>query len=128
MHEIRAVPRMSVATIQQFSQDFSAWMALVRRGETVAITEGGRVVAKLSPATDDTAASATTAEPAHWPVLPRAVESSLETRFSPLAPRGDSLTKIAATERTERRGLERAAKNRSGARVCDGAGRHHQNH
>lgn len=58
---------VSVATIQQLGQDLPAWVALVRRGETVAIMDAGHVVAKLSPATDDTAASAATSEPARWP-------------------------------------------------------------
>lgn len=58
---------MSVATVQQLGQDLPAWVALVRRGETVAITEGGQVVAKLSPASEAPSKSAPPAGPARWP-------------------------------------------------------------
>ena len=57
---------MSVATVQQLGQDLPSWVALVRRGETVAITEGGHVVAKLSPASDATE-SAVASSKASWP-------------------------------------------------------------
>lgn len=57
---------MSVATVQQLGQDLPAWVALVRRGETVAITEteGGQVVAKLLPAGNS---PAPVAGPVRWP-------------------------------------------------------------
>lgn len=58
---------VSVATLQQLGQDLPSWVALVRRGETVAITEGGHIVAKLSPADDGTDTSTPTAAPARWP-------------------------------------------------------------
>jgi antitoxin (DNA-binding transcriptional repressor) of toxin-antitoxin stability system len=61
------LPTMSVATLQQLGQDLPAWVALVRSGETVAITEGGHVVAKLSPANDDTDTSTPKSTPARWP-------------------------------------------------------------
>ena len=40
---------MSVATLQQFGQNLPAWMALVMRGESVAIVDGGKEVARLMP-------------------------------------------------------------------------------
>lgn len=55
---------MSVATLQQLGQNLPSWLALVRRGETVAITDNGHVVAKLAPASDE--AERSTA-PADWP-------------------------------------------------------------
>lgn len=58
---------MSIATLQQLGQDLPAWVALARRGETVAITEGGHVIAKLAPATDETTATETKAGAAQWP-------------------------------------------------------------
>jgi antitoxin (DNA-binding transcriptional repressor) of toxin-antitoxin stability system len=40
---------MSVATLQQFGQSLPSWVALVQRGETVAIMDGEREVARLVP-------------------------------------------------------------------------------
>lgn len=40
---------MSTATVQQIGQDLAAWLGVVRHGETVAITEQGRIVARLTP-------------------------------------------------------------------------------
>ncbi len=40
---------MSVATLQQFGQNLPQWMALVMRGESVAIVDGGKEVARLMP-------------------------------------------------------------------------------
>jgi antitoxin (DNA-binding transcriptional repressor) of toxin-antitoxin stability system len=42
---------MSTATVDQMEQDFAAWLAAVRHGETVTIVEGGQEVARLVPAT-----------------------------------------------------------------------------
>ncbi len=58
---------MSTATVQQFGQSLPSWLALVQRGETVAIMDGGHEVARLVPpeAAHDEPASATT--PAQWP-------------------------------------------------------------
>lgn len=58
---------MRIATLQELGQDLPSWVALVRRGETVGITEGGHVVAKLPPADDGTDISTPTAVPARWP-------------------------------------------------------------
>jgi antitoxin (DNA-binding transcriptional repressor) of toxin-antitoxin stability system len=40
---------MSFATVQQFGQDLPSWLSLVQRGETIAITQAGRVVARVLP-------------------------------------------------------------------------------
>ena len=40
---------MSTATVQQIGQDLAAWLGVVRHGETVTITEQGRIVARLTP-------------------------------------------------------------------------------
>jgi antitoxin (DNA-binding transcriptional repressor) of toxin-antitoxin stability system len=40
---------MSTATVQQIGQDLASWLGFVRRGETVAITDHGRVIARLMP-------------------------------------------------------------------------------
>ncbi|OYW72141.1 MAG: hypothetical protein B7Z37_25785 [Verrucomicrobia bacterium 12-59-8] len=40
---------MSTATLQQFGQSLPSWLALVQRGETVAIMDGGLEVARLVP-------------------------------------------------------------------------------
>lgn len=40
---------MSTATIQQVGQDLASWLAVVEHGETVAIVDKGRVVARLTP-------------------------------------------------------------------------------
>jgi len=44
-----SVPVMSTATIQQIGQDLAGWLGFVQRGETVAITDHGRVIARLTP-------------------------------------------------------------------------------
>lgn len=41
---------MSTATAEQIDEDFTAWLAAVRRSETVAIVDAGREVARLVPA------------------------------------------------------------------------------
>ena len=46
---------MSTATVQQLGQDLAAWLGFARRGETVAITDQGRIVARLTPPDDTTA-------------------------------------------------------------------------
>lgn len=43
------LPPMSTATLQQFGQSLPSWLALVQRGETVAIMDGGHEVARLVP-------------------------------------------------------------------------------
>jgi antitoxin (DNA-binding transcriptional repressor) of toxin-antitoxin stability system len=40
---------VSTATVQQIGQDLRAWLAAVQRGETVAIVDDGREVARLAP-------------------------------------------------------------------------------
>ena len=40
---------MSIATLQQFGQNLPAWMAVVMRGESVAIVDGGKEEARLMP-------------------------------------------------------------------------------
>jgi antitoxin (DNA-binding transcriptional repressor) of toxin-antitoxin stability system len=58
---------MSVATLQQFGQSLPSWLALVQRGETVAIMDGGREVARLVPPEEAPTKSTTTAAPVRWP-------------------------------------------------------------
>ena len=41
------LPAMSIATLQQFGQSLPSWLALVQRGETVAIMDGGHEVARF---------------------------------------------------------------------------------
>lgn len=55
---------MSVATLQQFGQSLPSWLALVRRGETVAIVDGGEEVARLVPPAE---APARAVSPVRWP-------------------------------------------------------------
>lgn len=43
------LPIRSTATLQQFGQSLPSWLALVQRGETVAIMDGGHEVARLVP-------------------------------------------------------------------------------
>lgn len=57
---------MSTATIQQIGQNFAAWIVTVQRGETVAIVDGGREVARLTPPVTR-AAPVATAAPLVWP-------------------------------------------------------------
>lgn len=40
---------MSVATLQQFGQNLPVWMARVMRGESIAIVDGGKEVARVVP-------------------------------------------------------------------------------
>ena len=40
---------MSTVTVQQISQNLTAWLGLVRHGETVAITDQGQIIAQLGP-------------------------------------------------------------------------------
>jgi antitoxin (DNA-binding transcriptional repressor) of toxin-antitoxin stability system len=40
---------MSTVTVEQLAQNFAVWLAAVRRGETVAIVENGREIARLTP-------------------------------------------------------------------------------
>ncbi len=58
---------MSVATVQQFGQSLPSWLALVQRGETVAIMDCGREVARLVPPEEAQTKSTTTAAPVRWP-------------------------------------------------------------
>lgn len=60
-------PPMSVATLQQFGQSLPSWVALVQRGETVAIMDGGREVARLVPPEAAQAKPASATAPARWP-------------------------------------------------------------
>ena len=52
---------MSTATLQQFGQSLPSWLALVQRGETVAIMDGGLEVARLVPPEKRSAVAATPA-------------------------------------------------------------------
>jgi antitoxin (DNA-binding transcriptional repressor) of toxin-antitoxin stability system len=58
---------MSVATLQQFGQSLPSWLALVQRGETVAIMDGGREVARLVPPEEAPTKSTPAAAPVRWP-------------------------------------------------------------
>jgi antitoxin (DNA-binding transcriptional repressor) of toxin-antitoxin stability system len=40
---------MSIATVEQIGQKFAVWLAAVQRGETVAIVDSGREIARLTP-------------------------------------------------------------------------------
>jgi len=40
---------MSTATVEEIGQNLGLWLAAVRRGETVAIVEKGREIARLTP-------------------------------------------------------------------------------
>lgn len=55
---------MSVATVQQFGQSLPSWLALAQRGETVAIMDGGREVARLVPPAEPANRAAA---PVQWP-------------------------------------------------------------
>jgi antitoxin (DNA-binding transcriptional repressor) of toxin-antitoxin stability system len=57
---------MSVATLQQIGQDLPSWVALVEHGETVAITQAGRIIARLMPPEEGAAADVASA-PVRWP-------------------------------------------------------------
>jgi antitoxin (DNA-binding transcriptional repressor) of toxin-antitoxin stability system len=61
------VPHMSVATLQQFGQDLPSWLALVQRGETIAITQAGRVVARVLPPEASEADHAPARPKVSWP-------------------------------------------------------------
>lgn len=58
---------MSVATLQQFGQSLPSWVALAQHGETVAIMDGGREVARLVPPEEAQAKPAPAAVPVRWP-------------------------------------------------------------
>jgi antitoxin (DNA-binding transcriptional repressor) of toxin-antitoxin stability system len=61
---------MSTETVEQIGRDFGEWLAAVRRGETVAIMEAGREVARLVPpdaAGAGVAALPSSAVGADWP-------------------------------------------------------------
>jgi antitoxin (DNA-binding transcriptional repressor) of toxin-antitoxin stability system len=60
-------PFMSAATLQQFGQSLPSWLALVQRGETVAIMDGGRELARLVPPEEAQTKSKPTAPPVRWP-------------------------------------------------------------
>lgn len=55
---------MSTATLQQFGQSLPSWLALVQRGETVAIMDGGLEVARLVPPEKRTSTDSHAAKPA----------------------------------------------------------------
>jgi antitoxin (DNA-binding transcriptional repressor) of toxin-antitoxin stability system len=46
---VRYCNDMSTATIQQIGQNLRAWLAAVQRGETIAIVDNGREIARLTP-------------------------------------------------------------------------------
>lgn len=56
---------MSIATVQQFGQSLPSWLALVQRGESVAIVDGGREVARLVP--PEAARASSAPAPVQWP-------------------------------------------------------------
>lgn len=58
---------MSVATLQQFGQSLPSWLALVQRGETVAIMDGGLEVARLVPPEGAHAKPTPATAPVEWP-------------------------------------------------------------
>jgi len=58
---------MSTATVQQFGQSLPSWLALVQRGETVAIMDGGQEVARLVPPEVALDKPASAISPAQWP-------------------------------------------------------------
>lgn len=58
---------MSVATLQQIGQDFPSWVALVQHGETVVITQAGKIVARLMPPEDGAAKPEASAASVRWP-------------------------------------------------------------
>ena len=58
---------MSVATLQQFGQSLPSWLALVQRGETVAIMDGGLEVARLVPPEGVHAKPEPATAPVQWP-------------------------------------------------------------
>ncbi len=61
-------PAMSTATLQQLGQSLPSWLALVQRGETVAIMDdGGHEVARLVPPKKSAIAESASAQPAARP-------------------------------------------------------------
>lgn len=58
---------MGTATLQQVGQDLPSWVALVQRGESVAIMQAGRIIARLMPPEEAEATPATAAEAVRWP-------------------------------------------------------------
>lgn len=47
---------MSIATVEQVGQNLAVWLTAVRRGETIAIVDNGREVARLTPPVEKTLA------------------------------------------------------------------------
>ena len=58
---------MSTATVQQFGQNLASWLAVVEHGETVAIVDKGRVVARLTPPEKVEPVPTAPAAPLVWP-------------------------------------------------------------
>jgi antitoxin (DNA-binding transcriptional repressor) of toxin-antitoxin stability system len=56
---------MSTVTVQQIGNDLLGWLAAVQRGDTVAIVDAGREIARLVP--PDREASAVPTSDVHWP-------------------------------------------------------------
>ena len=58
---------MSFATLQQIGQDFPSWVALVQHGETVVITQAGKIVSRLMPPEDVIAKTESASAPVRLP-------------------------------------------------------------
>ena len=58
---------MSTATVQQVGQDLASWLAVVEHGETVAIVDKGRIVARLTLPEKTDVPPAAPAVPPAWP-------------------------------------------------------------
>jgi antitoxin (DNA-binding transcriptional repressor) of toxin-antitoxin stability system len=58
---------MSTATLQQVGQDLPSWVALVQRGESVAIMQAGRIVARLMPPEETESKDPPVTMPVCWP-------------------------------------------------------------
>lgn len=57
---------MSTATVQQIGNDLPAWLAAVQRGDTVAIVDAGREIARLVPPVRKANAAAPASD-VRWP-------------------------------------------------------------
>ena len=55
---------MSIVTVSQIGEDLRAWISAVQRGDTVAIIDGGREVARLVPALAEATAPPAQRQPA----------------------------------------------------------------
>ena len=66
-HLVRYYPTMSTAPVQQFGQNLASWLAIAEHGETVAIMDKGRIVARLTPPEKTEASPASSATPLVWP-------------------------------------------------------------